>query len=171
MTFSARRTIRCQPRFRRGYVGTDRLAACVTVRLLSFMTASTIAAACAWRTVSGVVAIRACLGSEGPGRKGLRQLRRGFKAAAYSFADKPGVRRRGLGTRTSNCFRGHARRLRCTHPGKCRSQRSRAHPPSRALPPAVFPHPGRSLCWITIRHTFYSDACSVYRVPVDPVTT
>jgi hypothetical protein len=57
--------------------------------------------------------------------------------------------------------------LRCTHDrGSGPSRRGRTRL-SQALPPAVFPHPGRSLYWIAIRHTFYSDACIVYRVPVD----
>ena len=60
------------------------------------LTIPTIAAPCAGRTVSSVVAIWACLGGEGPGRKGSRQFQRGFEAAGYSLSHKAGIRRRGL---------------------------------------------------------------------------
>ena len=80
----------------------------------SSLSTSTIAAPCAGRTVPGVIAIRAYLGSDGPGRKRSRQLQRGFEAAAGTLARDPGVRRRGLGTRTANCFRGHGHSSRTT---------------------------------------------------------
>jgi hypothetical protein len=127
----------------------------------SSLTIPTVAAPCAWRTIAGVIAVRAYLGGE-DGRKRSRQLQRGFEAAAWTLSREPGVRRRRLGTRTANCFRGHARRLWCTHYGRCGSQRRGRTGLSQALPLAVFPHPSRSLCWIAIRHTFYSDACTVY---------
>src|SRR5690242_7983925 len=46
-----------------------------------FLLPSTLAAACAGRTVSGVIAIRACLRGEDPERKRSRQLQRSFEAA------------------------------------------------------------------------------------------
>ena len=133
--------------------------------VLSALTPSAIAAACVGRTVSAVVAVWACLRGQYPERERARQVQRGFEAAARTLSRELGVRRRGLGTRTANCFRGHARRLWCTH---IRSRGWLQHAGvylSHALPLAVFPHPGRPLCWITIRHNFYSDACTVYRVP------
>jgi hypothetical protein len=125
----------------------------------------TIAAPCAGRTVASVIAIRACLRGEDPERKRSRQLQRGFEAAARTLSRDPGVRRRGLGTRTVDCFRGGAQGLWRGYPGGCGSQRRGRTGLSQALPPAVFPHPCRSPCLITIRHSFYSDACTVYRVP------
>ena len=136
-------------------------------RPLSSCPTSTIAAPCAGRTISGVIAIRACLRGEDPERKRSRQLQRGFETAAGTLSRDPCVRRRGLGTRTVNCFRGDARWLGCTHDRRCRGNRHGRTRSHFALPLAVFPHPSRSLCWIAIRHTFYLDACTVYRVPVD----
>jgi len=120
----------------------------------SFLSTSTIAAACARRTISGVIAIRACLRGEDPERKRSRQLQRGFEAAAGTLSHDPAVRRRGLGTRTIDCFRGDARALWCRQPGGCGSQRRGRTRLSRALPLAEFPHPRCSLCWIAIGHTF-----------------
>jgi len=76
----------------------------------------------------------------------------------------PSVRRRGLGTRTTKCFRGHAQRLWCTHSERCGWQRRGRTHLSHTLPLAVFPHPRRSLCWIAIRHTFTQmrAPCTVY---------
>jgi hypothetical protein len=134
---------------------------------LSSLTTSTIAAACARGTVSAVIAIRAYLGGEDPGRKSSRQLQRGFKAATCSLSHEPDFRRRGLRVGPLNHSAEDTRRLRCTRGRRWRSKRHGRTCPYFVLPPAVFPHPCRSLCWIAIRHTFYSDACTVYRVPVD----
>jgi len=112
----------------------------------SSLSTSTIAAPCAGRTVPGVIAIRAYLGSDGPGRKRSRQLQRGFETAAGTLSRDPCVRRRGLGTRTVNCFRGDARWLGCTHDRRCRGNRHGRTRSHFALPLAVFPHPSRSLC-------------------------
>jgi hypothetical protein len=84
----------------------------------------------------------------------LRQLQRSFEPAAGTFSRDSGVRRRGLATRTVNCFRGDVRWLGCTHPRKCGWQRRGRTGVSQALPLAVFSRPGCSLCWITIRRTF-----------------
>jgi hypothetical protein len=130
----------------------------------SSLTIPTVAAPCAWRTIAGVIAVRAYLGGE-DGRKRSRQLQRGFEAAAWTLSREPGVRRRRLGTRTANCFRGHARRLWCTHYGRCGSQRRGRTGLSRALPLALFPHPGRSLSGIAIGHGFPLMRAPVYRVP------
>jgi len=64
----------------------------------SSFTIPTIAAACAWRAVSGVIAIRAYLGGDDPERKGSRQLQRGFKGAPGTLSRVPSIRRRGLRT-------------------------------------------------------------------------
>jgi hypothetical protein len=117
---------------------------------------STIAAARALRTVSAVVAIRAYLGGEDAGRESSREPQRGFEGAAFRFSHEPGVRRRGLGTRTVNCFRGDARALGCTDPGRCGWQRRGRTGLSQALPLAVFSHPCCSACWIAIRHISYT---------------
>jgi hypothetical protein len=138
---------------------------------LSSLTTSTIAAPRAWRTIARVIAIRAYPGSEDPQRKRSREVQSGFKAAACRFSPVTRVRRSGLRTRTFYCWAGESRRVWCSYERRCGCRRHGRTRLSRALPLAVFPHPGRSLCWIAIRHTFYSDACSVYRVPVDPVTT
>jgi hypothetical protein len=130
--------------------------------LLSSVSNPTIAARCARRTVSGVLAIRTYLRGEDAGRKRSRQLQRGFEAAAGTLSGSPGVRMRGLETRTVDCFREDTRGLWFRHPGGCGSQRCGRTGLSQALPLAVFPHPGRSLCWITIRHKFSG---GVYRVP------
>lgn len=45
----------------------------------SFLTIATIAAPCAGRAVSGVVAIRACLRGWSPEEKRSRQMQRGFQ--------------------------------------------------------------------------------------------
>jgi len=134
---------------------------------LAPLTTSTIAAACAGRTVAGVIAIRAYPGGEDPERKCSRQLQRGFEAAARTLSGSPGVRRRELGARPLNCSPGGARGLWCSRDrGWGWNQCGRTYP-CPALPPAVFPHPCRSLCWIAIGHTFQSDACTVHRVPLN----
>jgi len=138
------------------------MAITLTTPPLSSLRTSTVAAPCAGRAISAVIAIRACLRGEDPERKRSRQLQRGFEAAARAFSGSPGVRMRGLGTRTVDCFREDTRGLWFRHPGGCGSQRCGRTGLSQALPLAVFPHPGRSLCWITIRHKFSG---GVHRVP------
>jgi hypothetical protein len=121
--------------------------------LLSFHAASTIAAPCAGRTLSGVIAIRAYLGGEDPKGKVrassnavLKPLRAAFRTNLIGGA--------GWGLEPLNCSPGDARRLGCTHDRRCGGNRHGYTRPYFALAPAVFPHPGCSLCWITIRHTF-----------------
>ena len=63
---------------------------------LSSLSTSTIAAPCAWRTVSAVIAIQAYLGGEDPGRKSSRQFQRGFESPPSTPSREPGVRRLGL---------------------------------------------------------------------------
>jgi len=114
---------------------------------------STIAAARAGRTVAGVVAVRAYMRGEDPERKRSRQLQRGLETAVNSFSQGHGLRKRGLGTRAANCFRGHWRRLWCTRCGRHAWQSGGRTGLPCALSLAVFPHPRCSLCWITIRHS------------------
>ena len=63
---------------------------------LSFRSTSTITTRRAGRTVSGVIAIRAYLGGEDPGREGSCQLQCCFKAAAGTLSHDSSVRRRGF---------------------------------------------------------------------------
>src|SRR5262249_23738674 len=72
---------------------------------LSPLTASTIAAPRAGRTVAGVEAIRARLGGEDPERKSSRQIQRGFKAPTCCLSHELDWRR-GLGARPLNCSPG-----------------------------------------------------------------
>src|SRR5262249_8432495 len=67
----------------------------LTASRFSHLSPSTIAAPCAGRTVSAVIAIRAYALGEDPGGKGSRQVQRGFKAAANRFSQGHGVRGRG----------------------------------------------------------------------------
>ena len=127
-----------------------------------------IAAPCAGRTVPGVIAIGAHLGGTKSERKRSRQLQCGFEATVGSLSRDAGVRRCELGARTVDCFRGDARGPWCTHHRRCGSQLRGRKGLSHALPPAVFPHPGRSLCWITIRHSFSTQTrAPVYRAPAN----
>ena len=123
---------------------------------LSFRATSTIATPRARRAVSSVTAIQTCFRGEDAERKRSRQLQRGFKAAARSFEYESDVH-------SLYCL--VARRLGCTHYGRCGGQRRGRTGLSHTLPLAVFPHPGGSLCWIAIRHTSNLDACTVYRAP------
>ena len=131
---------------------------------------STIAAPCAGRAVSGVVAIRAYLRGEDPERKSSREFHRSFEAGAGVFSHRPALRSRGLRNRGHNFLLRYARRLWCTH---VRSHGWLQHAGvylSHALSLAVFPYPGRSLCWITIRHMLIRcvyRGC-VYRAPCTP---
>jgi hypothetical protein len=126
---------------------------------------TTIAAPCVWRTVTGVVAIRAYSGGEDPGRKRSRQFQRGFEAAADSFSRWGTLRRCGLKTRNTNSRRVDVRGLGRTNTRRWRWRRRRRTCPPHALPPAVFPHPGRSISWIAIGHGFPLMRAPVYRVP------
>jgi hypothetical protein len=98
-------------------------------------------------------------------RKRPRQFQCAFEAAACRLSHETGVRGHGLRTCSLYCRPGGARRLRCTRGRRWRSKRRGCTCSYFALPPAVFPHPRCSLCWITIGHTFYSDAYTVYRAP------
>jgi hypothetical protein len=131
----------------------------------SSLPSSTIAAACAWRTVSAVVAMRAYLGGEDPGRKSSCQFRCGSKGATRTLPHEPGVRRCGLWTRSLYYSLEDARRLWCAHDRRCGGNRHGRTYPWAVLPLAVFPHPSRPLCWIAIRHSFTRMRVPVYRVP------
>jgi hypothetical protein len=83
-------------------------------RPLSSCPTSTIAAPCAGRTISGVIAIRACLRGEDPERKRSRQLQRGFEGAPDAPSREPGVRRPGLRTCALYNAARNPRRLLCS---------------------------------------------------------
>jgi hypothetical protein len=94
----------------------------------SSFTIPTIAAACAWRAVFGVIAIRAYLGGDDPERKGSRQLQRGFKGASGTLSRVPSIRRHGLRTCALYNAARNPRRLLCTR-GRKRGWATRASLP------------------------------------------